>query len=51
MTKTWCVDTKHFSKTNNKIEFEKVSPKTQKVVKISKGICSICGSAKSQTFY
>ena len=41
---------KHKSKTNNIIEYEKVNPKTKKLVKIMKGKCSICGRNKSQVF-
>ena len=50
MTKTWCVGRRHFSNTNNEIEFEKVNPITKKLVKIIKGKCSICGRNKSQFF-
>ena len=32
MTKTWCVGGKHYSKTNNIIECQKVNPKTKKRV-------------------
>ena len=46
MTKTWCVGGRHYSNTNNKIENEKVNPKTQKLVKIIK---RKCGRNKSQT--
>ena len=50
MTKTWCVGERHYSNTNNKIEYEEVNPKTQKFVKHIKGICSLCGRKKSQIF-
>ena len=37
MTKTWCVGGSHYSdNNNNKIENEKVNPKTKKIVKIIK---------------
>ena len=48
MTKTWCVGGRHKRNTNNIIEFEKVNPKTKKLVKIMKGTCSFCGRNKSQ---
>ena len=50
MTKTWCVGGRHKSNTNNIIEWEKVNPKTKKLVKSIKRTCSICGRNKSQTF-
>ena len=50
MTKTWCVGRKHYSNTNNMTRYEKVSPRTKKLVKIIKGNCSICDCNKSQTF-
>ena len=36
--------------TNKNIEYEKVNPKTKKLVKVIKGTCSICGRNKSQIF-
>ena len=30
MTKTWCVGGKHYSKTNNIAEYEKVNPRNKK---------------------
>ena len=45
MTKTWCV-----GDTKNTVEYEKINPKTKKLVKVIKGICSICGRNKSQIF-
>ena len=48
MTKTWCVGGRHKSNTNNIVEYEKVNPRTKKLVKVIKGTCSICGKAKSQ---
>ena len=50
MKKTWCVGGKHKSNTNNVIEYEKVNPRTKKLVKIIKGTCDICGRNKSQIF-
>ena len=50
MTKTWCVGGKHYCNTNNKIEYEKVNPKTKKLVKDIKGTCSICSCNKSEIF-
>ena len=50
MTKTYCLGCRHTSNTNNIIEYEKVNPKTKKLVKIIKGICDICGRNKNQFF-
>ena len=50
MTKTWCVGGKHYSYTNIMIQSEKRNPQTEKLVKIIKGSCSICGRDKSQIF-
>ena len=50
MTKTWCVGGRHYSNTNNITEYEKVNPRTMKLVKIIKGRCSICNRNKSQIF-
>ena len=50
MTKTWCVGVKHYSNTNKITQYEKVNPKTKKLVKIIKGSCSICARNKSQIF-
>ena len=48
MALTWCVGGRHYSNTNNIIEYEKIIPKTKKLVKIIKGKCSICGRNKSK---
>ena len=48
MAKTWCVGGKHYSNTNNTIEYEKVNPETRKHVKIIKRNCNIYGRNKSQ---
>ena len=50
MTKTWCVGGKHYSNTNNITQYEKVNPKTKKLVKIIKGTCGIGSRNKSQIF-
>ena len=50
MTKTWCVGGRHMSNTNNLVEYEKINPKTKKLVNIVKGKCSICGRNRSQLF-
>ena len=50
MTKTWCVGGKHYSNTNNITQYEKVNPRTEKLVKIIKGTCSICSRNKFQIF-
>ena len=50
MSKTYCLGGPHMSKTNNLVEYEKVNPRTKKLVIIIKGICSICGRNKSQIF-
>ena len=38
------------SNTNNIVEYEKVNPRTKKLVKIIKGACTFCGRKKSQIF-
>ena len=50
MTKTYCLGGRHYSNTNNITQYEKVNPKTKKLVKVTKGICDICGRNKSQIF-
>ena len=50
MSKTYCLGGRHMSNTNNITQYEKVNPKTKKLVKIIKGTCNICGRAKSQIF-
>ena len=50
MTKTWCVGGRHKSDTNNIIEYEKVNPRTKKLVKVIKGTCNIYGRVKSKIF-
>ena len=50
MTKIWCVGGRHYSNTNNITQYEKVNPKTKKLVKIIKGTCSICNRNKTRIF-
>ena len=50
MTKTWCVGGKLYSNTNKITQYEKVKPRTKKLVEIIKGRCSICDRNKSQVF-
>ena len=50
MTKTYCLGGRHFSNTNNLTQYEKVNPRTKKLVKIIKGKCNICNRNKSQIF-
>ena len=50
MIKIWCVGGRHYSNTINQNVFEKVNPKTKKLVKIIRGTCSLCGRNKSQIF-
>ena len=47
---TYCVGGRQYSNRNIIIEYEKVNPKTQQLVKIIKGSCIICGRNKSQIF-
>ncbi len=48
MDETYCVGGRHFSKTLNIKIQEKINPRTNKVVEIIRGVCSICGRKKSQ---
>ena len=50
MTKTCCVGGKHYSESINQNVYEKVNPKTKKLVKILKGKCTVGGRNKIQTF-
>ena len=45
---SYCLGGRHLSQTVNENVYEKVNPKTEKLVKIIKGTCSICGRNKSQ---
>ena len=48
--KSCCLGNRHFSQTVNKNVFEKLNPRTKKLVKNIKGKCSICGRSKSRFF-
>ena len=48
MSNSWSVGIKQYSNTIISIEYEKVNPKTKKLVKIIKRNCDICGRNKSQ---
>ena len=50
MTKTWCVGGRHYSNTVNESVYEKMNPRTKKLVKIIKGSCSMFSRNKSQIF-
>ena len=41
---------RQYSNTNKLVEYEKINPKTKKLVKIEKGKCDICGRIRSQIF-
>ena len=47
---SYCLGGHHYSRILNQNVFEKVNPRTKKLVKIIKGICNNCGRAKSQVF-
>ena len=48
--KTYCLGGRHYSNTNNITQYEKVNPKTEKVVEIIRGTCNICNRNKTQIF-
>ena len=50
MTKTWSVFGRNYSNIKNKIDFEKVKPRTKKLVKVIKGKCGMCDGDNSLTF-
>ena len=50
MATTWSVGGRHYSNTNNIIEFEKMNPETKNLIKFIKGSCSNCGRNKLQLF-
>ena len=50
MAKTWCVGGRHYSESINQNVYEKLHPKTEKLVKIIKFRCSVCGRNKTQIF-
>ena len=50
MTMTWFVGDRHRSETINERVNEKVNPRTQKIVEVIKGTCSIFDRNLSQMF-
>ena len=50
MTKTWCIGGTHYKKSISQNAYDKMNPKTKKLVKFMKGKCSICGRNNSQFF-
>ena len=44
----WCVGGRRHSDMINQNRYEEVNPKCHKLVKVSRGNCSICGRNKSQ---
>ena len=50
MTEAYCLAGRHYSNTINTTQYEKVNPKTKKLVKYFNGTCSICCRDKSQIF-
>ena len=50
MTKTYCLGGRHYSNTNNIIQYETINPRTKKLVKTIRGKCSVCNRDKSQIF-
>ena len=48
--RAWCVRGKHYSNTDNIIEYEKVNPRSKELVEIIKGTCSVCSRNKSKIF-
>ena len=50
MTKTYCLGGRDYSNTKNITQYEKVNPRTKKLVKIIKGSCIICSCNESQIF-
>ena len=47
---SYCLGSRLYSQTLNQNVFEKVNPRTKKLVKFIKGSSSICGRNKSQIF-
>ena len=47
---SYCLGGRHFSETVKENVYEKVNPKTRKLVKIINRNCNICGRNKSQIF-
>ena len=50
MAQTWYVCGRHYINAINRKIYEKITPKTQKLVEIITGTCNICGRIKSQNF-
>ena len=50
MTKTYCLGGRQYSDTINITQYEKINPRTKKLVKIIKGTCYICSRNKSQIY-
>ena len=50
MTKTYCLGGRHYSNTNNIIQYEKINPRTKKLVKFIRRKCSVCNCDKRQIF-
>ena len=50
MTKTYCLGGRRYSNTKNITQYEKINPRTKKLIKVIKGTCSICRRNKSQIF-
>ena len=47
---TYCLGGRPFSNTNKKVKYEKLNPRTSKLVKNIKKTCSICDRNRSQIF-
>ena len=50
MKQTYCLGGRHYSNTIIIVEYEKMNPRTEKLVKFIKGTCSFCGRNRSQIF-
>ena len=47
---TYCLGGRRYSNTINQNVYEKLNPKSKKIIKVLKGKCSFCGRNKSQIF-
>ena len=47
---SYCLGGRHFSQTLNQNVYEKMNPRTKKLVRIIMGKCRTCGRAKCQNF-
>ena len=47
---SYCVGGRHMSKNVNPQVYEKINPRSEKRVKITKSICNICNRKESQIF-